>query len=363
MIVYYVLMATLSLCSFTEVMCYIDMRKTNQKKMLAYIAYLSFFLVLVLHNQDMGVDSENYHIMFNYARSLSWTELFKKKGIDYGYYVLNKLIGYFTQNFWLVRCVIHVLTILILFFVIDRKSKYPATSVLLYAAMCNIITYYILREALAVSLCFLAYYFLEKGHIKIYLILVLIAASLHITAILGFVFIICKYIFKRKITFLMLMSMSVFLGIAAYFIVPHIMVMYQYGRYKTLGNEGGFKLLVVLLLIILFLSCYIKQYKLGKDKNIILQYNLICCSVFIQICALYSSILTRARYYVAVFMILLIPNLLNGNKNIGNKLVYVIGVICASWIWLFYAVHPFEYFFQTDICECFVSGLNLIFNV
>lgn len=345
MYVYYVLMTVLSVCSIIEVMCRIDTGRRKQKKrnILSVLAYISFLLVLILHHEDMGVDSGNYYIKFELARSVSWTELFRMEGIDYGYYALNKIIGYFTQDFWMVRGVIHSITLLILFFVIDKKSKYPATSVLIYAAMCNFYTFYILREALAISLCFLAYYYLEKKNFVMYFALVLIATSIHVSAFVGFLIIIFKYLLKKRIRFLKLMTMTVSIALGAYIILPELIKLYRRGRYEETGHTGGITLFIVLLITILYLGCYIKQYHLGRNKDIILQYNLICCSFFIQIGALYFGILTRARFHVAVFMILLIPNLLNGNRSIANRLFYAVSVVCASWVWLFAVVHPYEY--------------------
>lgn len=339
MFVYCILLGVLSLCSLVEIMCITNTGWKEHRKIciVSFIAYALFLIILVFHSENMGVDSNNYKIMFEMSKSASWKELFKIPDGDYGYLALNKFIGYFTDDFWVVRCIIHTITLILLYFVINKKSKYPATSVLIYVAMCNFYTFYVLREALAISICFLGFYYLEENQTFKYIILVILACSLHQSALVGIFIIIFKLMFKRKINLLQLGLLLVMMAGGIYMLVPHIIRLYKNGRYVGLSSDGGITLFCVLLFMMIFLSFYIYEYKKNNKKEIAFQYNLLCCSLLIQLGALWAGILTRARFYVAIFLILLIPELLYAEKKIVNRIIYDSVIICACWMWFFVA--------------------------
>lgn len=348
--IYIIMMAILSICSFIEVIScsYVNIQGKEKKKsyVTAIISYLTLLFVLVAHEEFMGVDSNNYKIMFEQASNSTWLELFKMKDIDYGYYSINKIISYITDDFWIFRGILHSITLGLMYFVVNRESKYPSLSVLIYITICSFYTFYILREALAISVAMLSYYFLKRDKYTLYFALVFLAATIHVTGVISILFIVVRLILKKRIKIYQLCMVSLMFSTVCYFGLVCVMSFYRSGRYIDMEKDGGFKLLIVLSIIMVILAYFLCQYSL-KGKEISFKYNMLCCSFLIQVAALYAGILTRARFYFAVFMIFLIPDILGIIRNVRNRIVFFLLVICACWIWLFGVSNPYPYTFHS----------------
>lgn len=156
---------------------------------------IAFLLVFIsgfrVTNGKVGIDTANYEEIFKSVQSgelkvFSLKNIITLNQVEPGYLLLNKIIGFFTNNaqFLFVTCS----TITIVFILIAALQKKDNISIpqilMIYCSSFFIQSFNLVRLYLAVSIIIYAYSYIEKRKIFKYTTLVLLAASFHFTALI-----------------------------------------------------------------------------------------------------------------------------------------------------------------------------------
>ncbi|MGK6349751.1 EpsG family protein [Parapedobacter sp. DT-150] len=182
-----------------------DLVKSNVIRLLVYVVYCTV-LILFVGLRTVGVDNDsvNYEEAFNLAGGMSWPDLITgnyEETMERGYLLLNKAVYALGGGIRTVFLLMAVVTGLVNYTLIYRKSPFPFASLLLYVCF-----FYFYRDftqirfALSAGLGLWALFLLtERDYIK-FALLVLIGASFH-SAILVVPFIGLVYMLTKNYWF------------------------------------------------------------------------------------------------------------------------------------------------------------------
>src|ERR1035437_7444476 len=176
--------------------------KQNKK-----IFILSFFILLLiggLRGISVGTDTINYKDLY------SGVEL---KGFEVGYYYLNDYIISHGYNFQIMIFISMLLCLFPVFFVVNRISSRPLLSITLYVLLYFYFnSFNVMRQSIAISVFFLALYFLQKNNKFGYFISIIIAALFHTTALIVLVTYPFYKINMHKFIYIILILISFLIG-------------------------------------------------------------------------------------------------------------------------------------------------------
>lgn len=158
--------------------------KVKLPKDLTLLIFLFVNIILILFaglRGNIEPDYSNYHDIFNFSRLKYSID----SGVEYGYYLMNKVILTLGLSFQVVIFTMAVLSIgsKVLFF--QKYSPNLGLSVLIYySSMFFLFDFIAIRQALALSIFMFSIPFISKRKFLPFLILMLLASQVHISALL-----------------------------------------------------------------------------------------------------------------------------------------------------------------------------------
>lgn len=317
----------------------------------AIIPFLFFVALGVFRETSVGADAKTY--FFNYwlrIDDISWTKIFTDFSKDNGFYFLLKVISVVTDDWWVARAILFILSFSIYYAVIGTETPYPSVSMIIFLGIGFLgMLFGILRQVLAGAITLLAYKQSLYGAKARGILLLLLAVTFHKTSILFILAIILLKFNKNKFS---MMQIIVMLGVSYVFfaaIIPFIINTYANSRYELVAtSNGGFVRLLFFVMIVCVSYHLFDQTDANDDEECCFLFNISCCTLFIQMGALQWSLLTRVTNFFSVFWCLLLPKLIEKLPSEKRLLYYLIIFILFGVMYLSllpdigeYVIHKF----------------------
>ncbi len=332
---------------------------------------LLFFWLLVLialcglRGIHIGKDTGMYRTLFNQAANYSSVlEYFSHYSYyEYGYYLLNYFFAHVT-NYQVFLFVLSFISIVPYGFIIKKYSKNWALSLFLYIAF----SYYNfcmtgLRQAVAMGFTAIAFHFIKQKDLKRYLLFIILAVLFHTSSL---IFLPAYWINKiplKKITLII----SSALMVLAYLLKDtlwNIAKMFARQTFEEIDSGGEKAYLFMILTIILGIiyrnmfmdnnndsDASTKKHKTDHSNKLLLY--LMIGSAIIWPIASYNTVLFRMYYYYHVFLILFVPELLEGIKDKIIRLVIATGYVLVGVYYIYSQIlieevqyYPYKFFWQ-----------------
>lgn len=328
MIYYFILisLAGLAFIDFIQSDKYKDGTKAYKYKPYLYWVVIAGLIIFAGCRYYTGHDYYSYVEVFNRI-SLG----IKVTNMEWGYQQLNYILGFISDNSWIVFFVVSLLTLVIKGVAIQKESKYIFFS--LFICFC---LYYLIgdmgqiRSTLAQSLDLAAIVLFIKGRKEFNvasLILILLGSLFHISSLCVLViFIVGARKYKVRtfvITYIVLTILGQFLNMAILGeIGKHVGgfigdKLYEYTLGKTFAQKVGLSFNVIFDFFMLIFILYMREkYDLASRK-----FNILFNTYFISICSYvllnnYFVFAVRFANYFRLSLILLVPMLVS---KINNK--------------------------------------------
>ena len=184
---------------------------TKKKSNILLYSSVILFLWLIVAFRECGFDYENYRYIGKYLSSSYWKNNAEYFRIEIGYSYLSFLLG----NYRTTIIFMATITLSCYAFFIYKRSSYPIFSI--YLLLVTLIYSSIMgqyRQAFAVGLFFVALLFYKYNKI-IFITLILIASTFHLSAIIAFIiFLIPRHEISNK-TYLKLFLLALMSNLLA----------------------------------------------------------------------------------------------------------------------------------------------------
>ncbi len=276
-----------------------------------------------LKNLPDGNDTPNYQTKYEDLRNKPLSSVMSDFSIistdyserDSGYEVFMKLTQYIYKDFRFFM----FLTAILFFLSFDRLIyKYVKSYLgiilvfMIYFAIFTNIVNSFMRQAITLSITLYAIKYIIKRNWKFYYGLMLIALSIHSSAIAAFPFYFLPWFSKSKIwLFLSLVASPIlilfFQKLMSYFLVGSVYEVYVEGE---MVNPVNYMALVVSIVILALL--FYKHVRMIKDYEILIS-SAIGTMIFLPVVFMGNTFL-RISYYYVLILLLLLPNTIDHIK-------------------------------------------------
>lgn len=291
-------------------------KKTEKKKFyFVLICFIQMYLIAA-YRYEIGSDYAQYATGF-YKMAVSGFSEITYEDWEIGFVLLNKIIGLFTTKVSVFMAVTSLLELIGPAFLILKYSKHPFISIFIYL---NINLFYLdmnfIRQAIAMSIICFAYKFLIERKFWKYLLIVLLAATFHLTALYMIpVYFICLITVSTK-THLTYLG-----GIILYYIAADWLINLVFSKFHTeylnsvyLKSGVYFRYCVVPLILcaaIIVLSYFVKE----KTRRLNVLMHMTMLMGFWQVVMLKHALFERFTFYTMLFMILAIPEAIDAFRD------------------------------------------------
>lgn len=316
-----------------------------------YFILISILMIVVIGCRDktIGIDTMNYYNDFNRytlkndfkGYALETFNILEINNIEEpGYVILKVIFNKLGLNFQIFLIAMGILYISIITYYVYFYSKSPCFSYIIFIAF-GYFTFSMstIRQTIAMSITMIAFIFALKKKIIPFIITVLLASSIHTTAIIFLpAYFVTKFkVNKQSILFFILLSITLIVMKQ-----PIITVLNEYARlsYESVATGGNMMYIFFIITALLGLIFNKQMYEGSKKNNPFLCMMLITVAIFPI--AKFNPAVFRLHYYYSIFMIIYIPNML---ANIINKSIKNIGYTAYAFLMMY------MFFLQSDYVQ------------
>ena len=300
--------------------------KTNNKvfsdKIFLMLVFILFFFLVGFRSVYMGNDTITYINLFKKCSSVSF-KILSEMRYEKGYLLFNYFLSSFVHNSRVFLIVFSFIFNYIVYRFIKKYSKDYLKSILLY--ICLLIIYLsmtMFRQYFAMLIVLISYkYAIEQRKIP-FILLIILAISMHSSAIVGLlIYPICNIKFtKKRFIFILLVTMLVtfFLG----GMLNKISLIFNYDILYEIRHESisvANLLYALVYFIFTIIAMYVKKYCKDCGDNIDKYIYLLLFTTVFNIMALRMNVLSRMADYFSIFSIVAIPNVLANIKNFNTR--------------------------------------------
>lgn len=321
---------------FLYLICYIifhkDIKRAN--KNFLYISFFVLFIVLAIRKPYS--DMNNYIEYFHYLNESTYSQ-FLRFDLEFLYKVLNILIGKICIDDRLFIYILSFLTLIGPMYIIKKYSKNYLISILLYISIGSFyMNFFIIRQALAISLLMFSVKYIEEKKLMKFIFLVFIASLFHNTALIFLpLYVLSKMKIDNKnliVCLLFLMIIILLKDVITTFLMNFSSDYTSYVNSEFDVKNTGINRLIMFSIMIIFCRLFYKNY---KDDKII---NLLLCTSFFMICmqinATSSALFARVANYFTFSLYILVPNVIYNLKKRHTKMIMKLVIIVLFFLYV-----------------------------
>ena len=298
----------------------------QKEKIRNLIIFLILFIPSAIRDISIGADNSTYKFFFLLYGKYSWKEVFRST--ELGYVLLNKIVYIFSTDFRTLIVVISFISTIGVVWFATKYSKDLTISLFLYVCMFYYIsTFTFFRQAIAMTLIFLAYDYAQNKTPFKFVLAVIMASLFHNTAIVCLLIYPLIHVKLKKVHLLFLVPL-LFLGIYFRDSIFNIVWSIVGGRYNyysnnfSSGSGQSMLLLDVVILAFVIISMFgLKQREEFSSYEKQLMLWLAGMTTFLQGIALSFALMNRMTQYFAIPLCILLPNLIKSSFKYKDKLL------------------------------------------
>lgn len=325
-----------------------------------YLAFLALFVGMA----DMlgGYDRYIYGEVFDdiadvttYGENYLLSGCFFYFNVEVGYTLLNILISFFTENRYIFILIITIIVYTCLYVSLKRYAKNYPLALILFLGLWFFFTFTYLRQVLGATIAWLALPYVTKRKFWKFLIIWLIACSLHKSAILFLPIYFIGTHFFHKNTVILIMILALILGMSP---IPESLFQ-AYGDASQVelqadyNSSGGFRI-AYFLEAVFFLWIILRNYNFRNAcPNDKLMLNTALCFCGLLLFFIRSENGGRISWYFMIGIICTLTNIAtrrSKSKNLAQLLI-VLSLFLMVRVYFSWQIYMNLYPYKTFLTE------------
>lgn len=319
---------------------------SSAPKSLGFLKFGAIFLLVCfagLRSTSVGTDTVSYERLFNsLPLGASTIQVVNSSPQEVGFTLLMLVVKQSGGNFTSLLLICSSITVTAIFWGLARTTKNFTLSIVLYVLLSPYLEQFNgLRQALAVSLIFLASTFLgiNKRSVLTFIFITLIATSIHVSSLLAAAFLVIFLNWKVTLSklFWSIVGVSALAVVVWGFPWIHdlaVSLNSRYSIYLESGREAGFGffLIIALRLLLVIFAIFLKP---SKEDMRFASWSAL--SIIWMALGTQSVVISRISSYFAIFLIVLLPNVIQVRKS-STSTVFLL-VIAATFYFVLYLLN------------------------
>lgn len=328
----------------------------SNHKLYLFLNIIPVWALMAFRSVNVGSDTLAYSDVFYQSNILeipmhflNWLAPVNQARFENGFLFLCKIVYNISPDFRLMLEVTATIMIsCFLFFIMKLNINY-IIGILVYESMFMPFSMNVMRQALALSLCMVAFVYLMQNQVGAFCLFNFLAITMHVTAWFFLFILVYKYIKKGWKSGIL---------IIVFMLTVSIFFDKIYDKISGISNEANsFSNLVannnmngllnicysisIMILVLIWLKHYIKVTNLDKNKLIRNAQLMLLTAIMFYILALKFSQISRIAFF---FMIGYYPilSVLAGGYNMKNNRRIAFIIICAYLIINFIFIQSFR---------------------
>ena len=309
------------------------LRAHKDKKIIVFLIFLLMAFVAAFRYW-VGTDFYVYYRTYIYS-----TKFAKKDFTEPGFTILAILADWLFQgkNGGL-TILSAAITVALFIFTIAKRSENLTVSLFLFIFVgCFTGMFNGVRQYLATGILFAGFHFVQEKKLLKWTLIVLLATSIHVTAILMFfVYFACnlKCDLKTVLLYIVLAILLLFLYEPLFNLVGAL-------KQEEINTEVGYVTRQVNILRILVqcvpvvLLVFVPSSKINKDTDCKTLFNISLLNAAIAVASMNSAYFARFFIYTMCFQILMYPKMLNKMDKTTKKILTVLLISLYAIFWLY----------------------------
>ena len=328
----------------------------QKKKAFCAIACIQWVMVSGFRSAYVGADTMNYRRMFYLVQNTSWNRIFSDilfyiRGgeiKDPGYSLFVKLFQVFSTNYQVYLIFIALVFMVPMAIWIYKNSSMPCLSFVIFSTL--FYSFYAvtgIRQTVATAfVVFIGYEFIKKKKPIPFLIIMLISFFIHKSCVcfLPFLFFAHKKITWRYVGIFTVIT-SAFLALGKALYGPFAELIGYDIEKESLEDTSSYVIVVCLIMLASFIFMKYIKNNVDEDKFRAI-YNAALFATAFTLLTIRNQAFMRVQQYYALFLMLLVPELVKAFNKRLQPIVYILGVGVLITKLIFN--NPFyEFFWQT----------------
>lgn len=315
--------------------------KSGVRVPLQAVLLFAVLFVFMGFRGDFTSDYNSYSLFFERLHtSVSFRDaLTKAFTMEKGFVVVSKVISVFTSSQLCYHLIVSFILLLLYFRVFYKYSEMFWLSILLFV---NLGDYYgsmnLVRQSLAAAIMFNGFTLIENKNIIKYCLLVIIAASIHTSAL---IMVIAYFVLKidtskasRKV-YIFASAIAVF-ALLNYVVIAIKILFPKYQNYHYGMGSGSFNAVVAPLAVYVFLLISLKLFTVNYDQRSLKNVILLNGTMLSVICLIWGTkvyMFTRLAYFFRPYMCLAVPGVLKcyPDEKVKRTVIAAICVIAIAY--------------------------------
>lgn len=317
--------------------------------------FIILFLLLSLRSNEVGRDLPVYRDFFFKIAKTAWDRNLLTVVQEPAYYLLNKAVSLFTDNFQWLLVVCALITIIPIAIVYKSEVEDSVWTISLFVFMSTFIMLFSgLRQSIAMALGMLAFQCAKKHRPFRFLLIVTLATLFHRSA---FILLVLYPLYHVKITkkwlFVVIPSfVAIFVFNRSIFsFLTSFLADYYEGQIKETGAYG----MLILLLLLSFYSFVIADEAQIDDSTRGMR-NILLLATALQMFAPLHMLAMRMNYYFLLFVPLAIPKIAHRSPSRYYRLVIISKYVMVVFFFAYFFINapransldtfPYKFFWE-----------------
>lgn len=320
-----------------------------------------FFVILtvliMLRHNSVGSDTNNYINVFNRFSRIDWQNI-ARTHYEIGFAILTKTISVFFKDPQIYLAIVAAVVSAMIYPTYKRLCIDTSLTIVLFCTMSTFVMMFSgIRQMLTISIGFMAYEFTRSKKLIPFLLMVMLAMTIHISAfMLAFMY----PLYHAKITKKWLYVVVPVLVVAFAFNGPIFTVLTaiigRFTKYEgTITSTGAYTMLILFAIFAVFAFVIPDESQL--DGETIGLRNFLLFSLALQMFAPLHTLAMRMNYYYIIFIPLLLPKIIECRSKRWNQ-VAILGrhvMVVFFLLYFFMTAHsggalhvfPYHFFWET----------------
>lgn len=310
--------------------CEVGANKPRIDRVNNLLIALAVFFVFAFRSTSVGVDLDNYIARFNLGQAVNT----RKMDLEVGYAVLNDGVRLLTSDPHVFLAVVAALTIAPIAWVVGKTSEGIYLSWILFMTV-GPFAFMLsgLRQGIALAIVFATLPFLARGKILLPLLLVIVAATFHTSALL---FLPAVYLYRVRLTPKTVLATAVALIAVTFFgeQLVTVAITNLYDTYEVVATGAYRWALVNAALWLALVTLY--RSLCSRLPSYAGLYVLVLVGVLLLTLSQFGTNVSRGATYYLQFFAILAPNALSvvSDRRIGTLLTVMLGVTALGYFFL-----------------------------
>lgn len=330
----------------------VNSKKGNNKSALRCF-FVILLLMLILRHKTIGIDLKNYESIFFYISKSNWrTALGRSTEIAYS--AMNKIISIFGGDFFWVMAATAILSIWFLAKGFIRDSEDAGLTIVLFINLSNFLLLFSgLRQAIALSLGFLAYDLVREKKLLAFLFIVFFSMLFHTSA---FMLLFMFPLYHMRI------SPSGLLWVVPVMLVVFVfnqqifgvltLILSMFTKYDAqISSTGAYTMMILYIIFAVF--AYLIPDEEKMDPDTLGMRNFLLLAVVLQMFAPLHDVAMRMNYYYMIFIPLVIPRIIRRASKRWEQVAMVARMVMLVFFMAYFfltapsdnSLHTFPYRF------------------